>query len=144
MRGMDGGPVRSGASPSSPQPWMRTTSADWLSSSLTVTPSSQGAAGLRSSSWSSGPLTPSPPSTRSRLRDAHLAIHRVRAAGLVPATPLHEFCDWMALRRLPQGNTAMTTKTDLLPLPPLYIVPSVEPVDYPDVAQALKIGRAHV
>ena len=31
----------------------------------------------------------------------------------------------------------MTTETDLLPLPPLYIVPSVEPVDYPDVAQAL-------
>ena len=39
----------------------------------------------------------------------------------------------------------MTTKTDLLPLPPLYIVPSVEPVDYPDVAQALiDYARANV
>jgi DNA repair exonuclease SbcCD ATPase subunit len=39
----------------------------------------------------------------------------------------------------------MTTETDLLPLPPLYIVPSVEPVDYPDVAQALMdYARANV
>jgi hypothetical protein len=31
----------------------------------------------------------------------------------------------------------VTAETDLLPLPPLYIAPSVEPVDYPNVAQAL-------
>lgn len=44
-----------------------------------------------------------------------MAIHRVLAAGLVPATPLHEFCDWMAVRYLSQGNQPMTTETDLLP-----------------------------
>jgi hypothetical protein len=37
------------------------------------------------------------------------------------------------------------TDIELLPLPPLYIVPSVEPVDYPDVAQALMdYARANV
>jgi len=31
----------------------------------------------------------------------------------------------------------MTAEVELLPLPPLHIAQSVEPVDYPDVAQAL-------
>lgn len=39
----------------------------------------------------------------------------------------------------------MTTDIELLPLPPLYIAPSVEPVDYPNVAQALMdYARANV
>src|SRR5690606_22083877 len=42
-----------------------------------------------------------------------------------------------ALSDANRRQAIMTTETDLLPLPPLYIVPSVEPVDYPDVAQAL-------
>jgi len=37
------------------------------------------------------------------------------------------------------------TDIELLPLPPLYIAPSVEPVDYPNVAQALMdYARANV
>jgi hypothetical protein len=42
-------------------------------------------------------------------------------------------------------ESPMTTETDLLPLPPLHIAPSVEPVDYPEVAQALMdYARANV
>src|SRR5690606_4052362 len=51
------------------------------------------------------------------------------------------------LQAVPQGprSRPMTAETDLLPLPPLHIAPSVEPVDYPNVAQALMdYARANV
>jgi len=39
----------------------------------------------------------------------------------------------------------MTAETDLLPLPPLWICPNVEPADFPEVAKALiDYARANV
>src|SRR5690606_20464818 len=43
------------------------------------------------------------------------------------------------------GADDVTAEADLLPLPPLHIAPGVEPVDYPNVAQALMdYARANV